>query len=580
MTEKSRRSSTKRLGTVAYALRIILVVAAVLGMHAAASRRAAIARLRPQAALPLSSVQRLLPAAVNLEPFLLGASKGYKVLGPAEEELAFALSTSPEADNIIGYAGPNEVLLLVDHRQRVTQASLLRSGDTAEHASQVEESGRFWRQFEGWSLGKPNSTKIDGVSGATLTSLAIAEAIQLRIGGQHQSLRFPDPIRLQEAQTLLPEVDRLGVPSRGGLIPLFSATDESLGWIARTGPLVDSEEGYQGPTELLLLIGQDQVLKNVKIRRSYDNEPYVGYVKQEYSFWSRFKGRSLADLADLDLEREGIEGVSGATMTSLAVARTVATSLQRLQSQAEQQSVGRRWNWSLTEIMTAALALAGILWSRSPWRGRLWPRRVWQLVCFVLLGLLAGNLLSLALLAGWTRGGVPFQLAPGLSLLLTVAVIWPILTKENVYCDHLCPHGALQQWLIRCRSRNATTSPNAANQRWGISVINRLLTITPYVAIAAALAWLLFDWPIPLAWLEPFDAYSWRVGLTVSSLVWLVGMSLSYWRPMSYCRLLCPTGKVLDFIRRKGSRRGHSPSSWLGDAVLILILVTAWWQSR
>lgn len=98
----------------------------------------------------------------------------------------------------------------------------------------------------------------------TLTSLAIAEAIQLHISGQRQSLRFPDSITVEEAQTLVPEVARIGEAKANGLIRLLDADDVPLGWIARTGPLVDSEAGYQGPTELLLLIDNESVLENVR----------------------------------------------------------------------------------------------------------------------------------------------------------------------------------------------------------------------------------------------------------------------------------------------------------------------------
>ncbi len=552
---------------------MILIVAAVCGLHAAAAQRDAKTKFVAQGDLQLESVKTLLGESASLQAFPLGTSICYKVLDGAGEILAFAITTSPEANAVIGYSGPNNVLLLLDEDQRVTQAKLLSSGDTIEHAKQVENSTHFWQQFVGLSLGQPMTASIDGVSGATLTSLAIAEAIQLRISGQRQSLRFPDPISLDEVRGLLPEVGRMGEVKGNGLVPLFDADDAPQGWIARTGPLVDSEAGYQGPTELLLLIDNDNVLRNIKVRKSYDNEPYVGYVKQEYSFWSRFKGRSLTNLAELDIQQEEIEGVSGATMTSLAVARTITASIQRMQSQQSQVTSVRRWNWSPTEILTAALALVAIVWSRSPWRGRRWPRRIWQVSCFLLLGLLAGNLLSLALLAGWTRGGIQFQLAPGLSLLLVIAVAWPVLTKQNVYCDHICPHGAIQQWMIR--RRGPTVERNSVGVAYKHDcgrVAFKMLEFTPLLAIFAAMAWLLFNWSIPLAWLEPFDAYSWRIGLTFSSLVWLIGIGSAYARPMSYCRLMCPTGKLLGFIRR-GQRTRRS---WLGDLMLLVVVLTAW----
>ncbi len=496
------------------------------------------------------------------------------------EVLALAMTTSPEADRIIGYSGPSNVVLVFDtEQQRIQSSQLLSSGDTIDHVQQVVASDSFWRQFNGLKLGDRLPHRVDGVSGATLTSLAIAEAIQLRISGQRQSLRFPAPVTLAEAQALLPAVARIEAQADECLVQLFDAQEQPLGWLHRTGPQVDSEEGYQGPTELLLLFDVDQVLRNVRIRSSYDNEPYVGYVRQEYSFWAKFKGRSLPDLAGLNVEREEIEGVSGATMTSLAVARTIAASLSRLQAQEQQEAAEfeqRKWNWSMTEGITAAIALLGIVWSRVAWRGRRWPRFLWQIVCLLLLGLYAGNLLSLALLSGWTRGGIQFKLAPGLSLLLIIAVVWPMLTKQNVYCDHICPHGALQQWLMRVRKKRRGEGSLQGAERSGgrdrLGVIFNLLAVTPLLILIAAAGWLLYDWPVHLAWLEPFDAYSWRIGFSISLVVWMIGMGFSYLRPMSYCRVMCPTGKVLGFVRR--GQRG--PWSWLADTVLLGVSVVAW----
>ena len=60
--------------------------------------------------------------------------------------------------------------------------------------------------------------KLDGVSGATLTSLAIAEAVVQRLGGVPRSLRFPHPVTLEEVGAVLPaaaelraEVDQMKV---------------------------------------------------------------------------------------------------------------------------------------------------------------------------------------------------------------------------------------------------------------------------------------------------------------------------------------------------------------------------------
>ncbi len=574
----ARRSPIRSAGVLA--VRLSLLVVALAGLHQASQRGILRAQLAQREPPSLAAVQQLAPTAARLEAVQFGAAQltselqsaaiGYRVFNSSGESLGIAITTSPEADSIVGYSGANNVLLLLDDRQRILGAGLLRSGDTAEHAAQVVEDPQFWSQFDGLAMGESTELDIDGVSGATLTSLAIAEGIQLRMSGRKLSLRFPDPIALAEVQQLLPEATKIG-EEVSGLLRLEGAGGEHLGWVARTGEVVDAEEGYQGPTELLLLFDVAGVLKQVRIRKSFDNEPYVGYVKQEYSFWARFKGRNLSELAALDVEKEEIEGVSGATMTSLAVARTIGEAVRRLQVERAAQVPKRQWNWSISELATACVAGASLLWSRSKWRGRKWPRLIWQAVCVVVIGGWTGNLISLALLAGWTGAGVSYRLAPGLSVLLVVAVLWPVFSKQNVYCDHVCPHGVLQQWLGRWRR---SSEVGVLRARRGYGTLQRILSVTPWVALLAAAGWLLFQWPVELAWLEPFDAYSWRIGWSLSGLVWLSSLLLAVRRPMLYCRLLCPTGKALDYVRR-GKRMRFS---WV-DVGVLAVAALAWWQA-
>ena len=604
--ESLRRSS---VGDVCWhGVRVLLLLALILGLHRIAEQRAR----RPQAAVEaaelLPHVQRSLPQAAGLnrlgesqaDESQANAGQWLEVVDGQGSSLGGVATTSPEADSVVGYSGPNNVLLVLDGEQRVVGAELLRSGDTRDHVALVLRDASFWQQFVGRQWGEDSASwmrHVDGVSGATLTSLAIAEAVALRMSGQRLNLRFPTPPTLAEAQALAPQAEHLAEVQWHGQ-PAWQVTDgagELLGTLVRTGNLVDAVEGYQGPTEVLLWFDTSGILQNLKLRSSYDNEPYVGYVRQEYSFWPIFKKRDVASLARIDLEAENIEGVSGATMTSLAVAQTIQAAAAKLQTQPAQPSgptearPRRAWNWSLTELATAGLALASLPFSRWRHRGKRLPRLVWQITCLLVLGLAAGNLLSLALLAGWTRGGVPLHLAPGLVTLLTVSLVWPVVSKSNVYCDQLCPHGILQQWMLPWRRRGQAARSQAARSqadsagrvaagagqgyqpqlgRW----VRGGLRFTSYLALAAAVGWLVWEWPLPLAALEPFDAYAWRVGWSASCAVWAASLLLAWWRPMAYCQWACPTGRALDVLRRARRRR----SGWWLELGLAVAVACVW----
>jgi NosR/NirI family nitrous oxide reductase transcriptional regulator len=573
-----------------HTLRILLLIFLVLGLHRWSAKRDAQRRVPVVQSHLLSLIQRTFPLATGLKQT---SNNGLlEVVDSEGNPLGAAVTTSPQADQVVGYAGPNNVLLVLSNDQTIVAAHFLSSSDTEDHVALVKDSQAFWQQFVGRTWNNPNPAAvppIDGVSGATLTSLAIAESIVMRMSGQKLNLRFPKSPTLDEVQALVPEAMSFEATTWHGheAWQILGTGGAELGRLIRTGNLIDSLDGYQGPTELLLWFDADDVLRNVRLRSSYDNQPYVGYVQQEYSFWPMFKQRDLASLASIDLEQEKIEGVSGATMTSLAVAQTLQAAAARLlehpatSSSINQPVPPRDWNWSLTELATAALAVASIPWSRGRWRGARWPRWVWQLTCFSVLGIAAGNLLSLALFAGWTRGGIPFHLAPGLVTLLAVALVWPAVSKSNVYCDQMCPHGIVQQWILPWRRPAAQalwglspTAPRAISvmpSPWKRAIVHSLQW-TSFAGIAAACGWLLFDWPVALAVLEPFDTYAWRVGWSFSCLVWGASLVAAVWRPMAYCQLACPTGRLLDLLRRSRRR----PGSWWLEIGLLLAVALVW----
>jgi hypothetical protein len=59
---------------------------------------------------------------------------------------------------------------------------------------------------------------------------------------------------------------------------------------------------------------------------------------------------------------------------------------------------------------------------------------------------------------------------------------------------------------------------------------------------------------VNLAWFEPFDTYASGVFISLSAFVWVLSLVLSRITPMGYCRLACPTGRLLDYARRDASR--------------------------
>jgi NosR/NirI family transcriptional regulator, nitrous oxide reductase regulator len=345
---------------------------------------------------------------------------------------------------------------------------------------------------------------------------------------------------------------------------VVDGSGNELGFVFRTSPVADDTIGYQGPTDTLVGLDKSRRVIGLRLRKSFDNDPYVRYVRDEDYFLNFFNERSLPELAELDLFEARVEGVSGATMTSLAVAESLVAAAKEMPVVEASTSDDE---WLSLEIDarnagTLAIALLGLIVGFGPaWLRRGVLRRVFQLVVIGGLGLLNGDLISMAVIVGWSSRGVPWQFAPGLVALVALTLLIPMTSREQIYCNHLCPHGALQQLLLK-------------RLPWQLRpgrVANRLLALVPLLLLVAMVVIVVRELPVSLVDLEPFDAWIFKAAGVATIAIAVAGLLASLVVPMAYCRFGCPTGAMLNFIRFNGDSDRWSYRDTAGVGLLVIV---------
>ncbi len=540
--------------------RAAAVILAALVLHGSGERHTA--QVEPP--VTVAEARLVFPAAKRLGKFDR-ERRAWLVHGENDLPLGLVLTTSPEADELIGYSGPSNLLVGLTLDQQIQAVRLLSSRDTPAHVEQVQQDDNFWKQFVGRSPVKGNDSVV-AVSGSTLTSLAMAEGIERRLTGNIVSYRFPEPLTLAEVQQVLPQAKFL-VPDKvhRSWLQVRNQSDELSGYALRTSPPADNVIGYAGPTETWAAL--DQAGENViavRLRKSYDTPEYVSRVVEDEHYLNQLAGRSVQDWAQIDFKQEGIEGVSGATQTSFAVAeglrrRFVLELDQRRAAQTAHLPLRLR-DAAMLCLVVGALAL-----SFTRLKGNRKLRLVWQVILVLGFGLWLGDLLSLALFNGWAKSGVPWQSAPGLVALAAVALIVPWSTRHNVYCQHLCPHGAAQEWLGKFR-------------RWQIKLpagVTRGLNMVPLLLLGFAFVLAIVTSRADLSLLEPFDAWALKTAAAIPACIAIVGLVSSLFVPMAYCRFGCPTGALLKLVQSHGAER-FRPRDAIALVLLLLGGVYAW----
>lgn len=493
--------------------------------------------------LGLADAKAFFPEARRLKP---GPGRTLVVEDQAGNRLGRLVTTSPDADAILGYAGPSNVLVALDLRDQIVGTRILSSQDTPEHVDQLRRSAAFEDSFKSWRPTAQPAPRLDGYAGSTLTAYAIAESIQQRLSGNYVSLRFPLPLTLKEiraagfpeATGFEPNVPRLGWNLVRG------ANRAHLGYVVRSSPSADEVLGYAGPSETLIAVEPDALrLRKVVLRSTYDTSDYVSRIQEEEpdpqgrTYLSKLTQWNVREWAEFDFRKAELDTVAGATLTSYALAKGLQTRFADdvHGGKREREAAARFWK----SVALGCFVLGGLLMTFTPLHSRPWVRRTWQVLLVGGLGLWLGQLVSLSLFAGWARHGLPWATAPALLALAAVALLIPWAARRQTYCHQLCPHGAAQELLGGFRRLHVTVPA-----RWH-GWLGKLPSWALGGAFLAALLWP--RWSLGEA--EPFDAWILGTAVAVPLALAVVGLLASVFVPQAYCKYGCPTGALLKFVR-------------------------------
>ncbi|NOX53879.1 MAG: 4Fe-4S binding protein [Planctomycetes bacterium] len=251
-------------------------------------------------------------------------------------------------------------------------------------------------------------------------------------------------------------------------------------------------------------------------------------------------------------------------MTSMTVAEGLVRVAQELQRQLGHPARGLLSKTAgvvvrLRDLGTVfVLVLASVI-GLTRLRGNRWLRLAFQMVLIGYLGLINGDLLSQELLVGWARSGLPWRTAPALVLLTAAALIVPIVSRRQLYCHYLCPHGAAQE-LISHRSRWHWRLP---------SRLSRTVRLLPGLLLTLVVGIAITEIDFPLSNLEPFEAYRLGIAGAASVTIAVVGLLACLVIPMAYCRFGCPTGALLRYLRL------NRKSNLISRGDLLAVLLTA-----
>jgi NosR/NirI family transcriptional regulator, nitrous oxide reductase regulator len=479
-------------------------------------------------------------------------------LYPLEDEagakLGWATSTFPQSKNIQGYSGPSESLVVFDKDRNVKLVRLLSSADTDGHVEKVLSSGKFWAQWNGKSEASLSAAGTPIViSGATLTSEAMARGVAARFGAQGMEEWFPAKLALSDVKKWFPDADQISSKNDDGFYRVTRGKAQ-IGKILRSSRMGVSARGYNGTSDVIVAFDRDETrVLGIGFLGSRDNEPYVSSVKDEVKFADGFAGKSIEEILQEDAWNSPSLFTSGASYTNHAVVESVREMLNR--HNAGQKRRGFPWKHLLAISWIGLGVFLGI--SKV---GNKRGIRLGFAVVSVAAGIGLGWMVSQDQLLGWGANGFVETAILPLLLLTAAALIVPAFTGKNVYCNRICPHGAAQ-----------TLIGGIVKKRFSLpSKFHSMLVRLPWATLIVIWVLALLGSGLPFAYFEPFETWSAGLVAFIPASIFTIGLVAAFFLPQAYCHYGCPTGAMLRFLTQ-------SPSAWTRkDSVATTLVIAAW----
>jgi len=299
--------------------------------------------------------------------------------------------------------------------------------------------------------------------------------------------------------------------------------------------LIEGIRGYAGEVNVGVLIREDGTLHAVHHVASEETESYLRRIAQ-HGFYDQMNGLRLSG-------GHTVDAVSGATLTSEAIASTAAALIahatpQPLSDHTEVDELKPfRLSAELDGLWVLHIIVIGLMFAygfQKRWRKSKRGMLILSLLSVAYIGIFLNNSFTYVSFIHPFVGTSVSSLVGLYALFTLLGAIW----GKNTYCKYVCPFGNAQRLALRITPKKMTANlPISA--KW----VGRIRNGIALVLIVGVLVGLR-DW-------GNFEPFPDLFGMNLRSAWFFVALAsvlITVRYPMVWCRVLCPTGSVLDAL--------------------------------
>lgn len=297
--------------------------------------------------------------------------------------------------------------------------------------------------------------------------------------------------------------------------------------------------GYAGQTPVYIFIKDDRIVEVVPDKNgetpSFFEEVIDGGVLDAW------KGVHIDSVG-----YTSVDAVSGATMSSNSLTRTVKATIAAVHGDVEAAGVvDTSAIFSIKTLAALLVLIAGVVIAfvtkKKKWRN------VQLVLNLAVLGFWCGQFISLSLIVGWFSSGFNILFAIIPFTMVVLAVVMPLIGKKSYYCTWVCPYGAAQELVGKLPVKKVRLTPQVTKV---LKYAREAILYTIFVFAWLGISTNLIDY-------EPFSAFIFNQADSIVIAIAVVFLILSIFVDKAWCRFACPTGLILGWtqISRSSSKK-------------------------
>lgn len=300
--------------------------------------------------------------------------------------------------------------------------------------------------------------------------------------------------------------------------------------------ILNQAKGWGGPLHVATIVDEQGVVKNILILSHRETLSFF-YRLEKKDFFQQFYGKGVSEpfLPDKD-----IDTITQATVSSKAFAQAVRNGSHTLgrdifDLQIKEEKTGWSFGWNeIALLVLLGTALVGMLWIKAQVL-----RYAVMLASFAFLGFAQNSSLSIANFGALLLGYFPsIREYPIWWILITGAILAPLVFRKNLYCFSLCPFGNLQELNSKISGINLPVG----------KYINKGGRYLSFALAWFALLVIFYKTNPTVGAYEPFSTLFGLDGIEVQWFVLSATIFGSFFLSRFFCRFFCPVGVVLNLL--------------------------------